>query len=119
VCTHRHPRTRPSHLTKANSISGNLFHSDPEARPVIEATTGLSRNVVDRVIDGLSQAGQGQTPDDVFFGIGDEVTKKLADARESAREKRMKQNRAAGCGVCVGEANSGASLLQRPRSRMS
>jgi putative transposase len=63
-------------------------------------------------------AFEGQTPDEVFFGIGDEVPKRLAEARESAREKRMKENRAVGCGVCVGETSSGALLLQRPRSRM-
>jgi hypothetical protein len=39
-------------------------------------------------------------------------------ARKTAREKRMKENRAAGCGVSVGETSSGALLLQRPRSRM-
>jgi transposase InsO family protein len=64
-------------------------------------------------------AFQGQTPDEVFFGIGDEVTKRLSEARESAREKRKKENRAAGCGVCIGETSSGALLLQRARSRMS
>jgi len=63
-------------------------------------------------------AFQGQTPDEVVFGIGDEVSEKLAIARKSAREKRMKKNRAVRCGVCVGETNSGALLLQRPRSRM-
>jgi hypothetical protein len=55
----------------------------------------------------------------VFFDIGDEVTKKLADARKAAREERMKENRATECGVCVGETESRALLLQRPRSRMS
>jgi transposase InsO family protein len=64
-------------------------------------------------------AFQGQTPDEVFFGIGDEVTKRLSEARESARKKRMEANRAARCGVCVGDASFGALLLQRPRSRMS
>ena len=64
-------------------------------------------------------AFQGQTPNEVFFGIGDEVPKRLAEARESAREKRVEANRAAGCGVCVGEASSEALRLQRPRSRMS
>ena len=59
------------------------------------------------------------TPDEVFFGTGDEVDKKLAEASKTAREKRMKENRAAGCSVCVGETNSGALLLQRPGSRMS
>jgi transposase InsO family protein len=64
-------------------------------------------------------AFKGQTPDEVFFGIGDEVPNRLSEACESAREKRIKANRVAGCAVCVGEASSGALLLQRPRSRMS
>ena len=63
-------------------------------------------------------AFQGQTPNEVFFGIGDDVPKKLADARKAAREERMKENRSAACGACVLETSSGALLLQRPRSRM-
>ena len=58
------------------------------------------------------------TMDGTFFGIGDEVTKKLADARKTAREKQMKENRAARCSMCVGETESGALLLQRARSRL-
>ncbi len=65
-------------------------------------------------------AFQGQTPDDVFFGVGaDLAARRLSEARQSAREDRMRTNRAARCGVCVGETSSGALLLQRPRSRMS
>ena len=64
-------------------------------------------------------AFQGQTPDEVFFGIGSEVTKRLADARKTAREKRLEENRSAACSACVLETSSGALLLQRPRSRMS
>jgi transposase InsO family protein len=64
-------------------------------------------------------AFQGQTPDEVFFGIGDQVTKRLSKARESARGQRMEANRAVRCGVCAEETSSGALLLQRPRSRMS
>jgi transposase InsO family protein len=64
-------------------------------------------------------AFQGQTPDEVFFGIGDDVARRLSEARESAREDRMRKNRAAQCGVCVRETSSGALLSQRPRSRMS
>ncbi len=64
-------------------------------------------------------AFEGQTPDEVFFGIGNEVSKRLAEARDSARKKRMKENRAAGCGVCIGDTESRALLLQRARSRMS
>ena len=63
-------------------------------------------------------AFEGQTPDEVFFGIGAEVPKNLSDARKKARERRMNANRTAQCDVCVGETSSGALLLQRPRSRM-
>ena len=55
----------------------------------------------------------------VSMPVVDEVTQKLFAARKTAREERMKENRVAGCGTCVGEASSGALLLQRPRSRMS
>jgi putative transposase len=64
-------------------------------------------------------AFEGQTPDEIFFGTGDQVTQDLAAARINARDKRIRENRAARCGVCVGETSSGALLLQRPRSRMS
>jgi hypothetical protein len=64
-------------------------------------------------------AFEGQTPDEMFFGTGDEVTQNLSAVRRSAREERMRENRTARCGVCVQEASSGALLLQRPRSRMS
>ena len=64
-------------------------------------------------------AFQGQTPNEVLFGTGGEVTQKLSAARTSAREERMRANRTARCGVCVRAASSGALLLQRPRSRMS
>jgi len=63
-------------------------------------------------------AFEGQTPDEMFFGTGDEVTQKLSAARRSAREERRKENRTARCGVCVEDTTSGALLLQRPRSRM-
>jgi transposase InsO family protein len=60
----------------------------------------------------------GQTPDEMFFGTGDTVVADLATARKTAREMRMKANRAAGCGVCIGETGSRALLLQRARSKM-
>jgi hypothetical protein len=60
-----------------------------------------------------------QAPDEVFFGIGHEVTKKLAEARKTARKKRMEANRAAGCSACAGETESGALLLQLAGARMS
>jgi transposase InsO family protein len=62
---------------------------------------------------------QGQTPNEIFFAIGDDIAKNLADARGTARENRLNENRAAACGACVLETSSRALLVQRPRSRMS
>jgi len=90
----------------------HTLESLPALRRLIEFYAKAHNEVIPH------SAFQGQTPDEVFFGIGDEVTKNLADARKMAREKRMKENRAVRCGVCVGEASSGALLLQRPQSRM-
>jgi hypothetical protein len=56
---------------------------------------------------------------EAFFGIGDEVLRRLADVCKTARDERIKANRTAGCGVCGGETGSRALLLRRPRSRMS
>jgi putative transposase len=64
-------------------------------------------------------AFHGQTPNEMFFGIGDEVITKLTVARNMARDKRMKENRTVGCSVCVADTSSAALLLQRARSRMS
>jgi putative transposase len=64
-------------------------------------------------------AFNGQTPDEMFFGTGDEVTPSLAGARRTAREERSMVNRSARCGVCIEETESRALLLQRARSRMS
>lgn len=64
-------------------------------------------------------AFQGQTPNEIFFAVGDDIAKNLVDARRMAREKRMNENRSAACDTCVLEARSGALLVQRPRSRMS
>jgi putative transposase len=64
-------------------------------------------------------AFEGQTPDEMYFGTGGAVTINLAIARQAAREERMKLNRVARCGVCIGEDAPAALQLQRPRSRMS
>jgi putative transposase len=64
-------------------------------------------------------AFDGQTPDEMYFGIGDAVPAEPATARKAAREERLKTNRSVGCGVCVPDADSKALLLQRPRCRMS
>ena len=63
-------------------------------------------------------AFDGQTPDEMYFRTGEVVALELATARRRAREERTKANRAAVCDVCVGETDSRALQLQRPRSRM-
>jgi len=64
-------------------------------------------------------AFDGQTPDEMYFGTGGEVAINLAIARQTAREERIKANRATRCGVCPGEGDPRSLQLQRPRSRMS
>jgi transposase InsO family protein len=58
-------------------------------------------------------AFEGQTPDEMFFGTGGGVTVELAALRKAAREERMKTNRLARCGVCVGESDSAMLQVQR------
>ena len=46
-------------------------------------------------------AFQGQTPDEMYSGTGDEVPDNLRAARQDARRRRLEVNRAARCGVCA------------------
>jgi putative transposase len=64
-------------------------------------------------------AFEGQTPDEMYFGVGDPVVAELYAARMRAREERIRANRAAVCGVCSLDLSSEALQLRRPRSRMS
>jgi putative transposase len=64
-------------------------------------------------------AFNGQTPDEMYFGNEDAVVIDLAAARVRARQERMKANRAATCGVCVGGHDIGALELQRAECGMS
>jgi transposase InsO family protein len=42
----------------------------------------------------------GQTPDEMYFGTGDDVPAQLAAARKAARERRLEENRAQACAAC-------------------
>jgi putative transposase len=46
-------------------------------------------------------AFRGHTPDEIYFGIGDDVQAKLADARQAARQARLDVNRARRCAACA------------------
>jgi transposase InsO family protein len=45
-------------------------------------------------------AFDGQTPDEVYFGVGDGVPARLAEERHEARRKRVSFNRSRPCGAC-------------------
>ena len=82
------------------------------------------RRLVDFYVDQHNRvmphaAFHGQTPDEIFFGTGDQAATELVHARDAARMQRLAENRAANCGACVVETKSGALQVQRPRSRMS
>jgi hypothetical protein len=51
-------------------------------------------------------AFQGQTPDEMYFGMGSEVVAQLAEAVRCARERRIAHNRELSCGSC-GRAHTG------------
>lgn len=52
-------------------------------------------------------AFHGQTPDELYFGTGDDIPKQLAAAKTSARQARLTANRAVCCPSCaVPVANS-------------
>jgi putative transposase len=46
-------------------------------------------------------AFRGQTPAEMYFGRGDGVPERLAEARVLAREQRMEENRARRCAICA------------------
>jgi hypothetical protein len=54
-----------------------------------------------------------------YFGNGDAVVIDLAAARVRARPERMKANRAAACGIRVGDSDFDALQLQRAECAMS
>ncbi len=45
-------------------------------------------------------AFQGQTPDEMYFGTGEDIPRQLQESRLAARKSRMESNRAQQCRVC-------------------
>jgi hypothetical protein len=46
-------------------------------------------------------AFRGKTPDEIYYGTGNQVPKELESARKTARQTRMEVNRAMTCSTCV------------------
>ena len=46
-------------------------------------------------------AFRGQTPDEMYFGTGDQIPDALESAKRAARQSRMEVNRARTCLTCV------------------
>ena len=51
-------------------------------------------------------AFKGQTPDEMYFGTGDDISQKLEEAKLQARQLRLKSNRERNCQVCSLSANA-------------
>ena len=51
-------------------------------------------------------AFKGQTPDEMYFGTGDDIPKTLEEAKLQARELRLKSSRERNCQVCSLSANA-------------
>ena len=51
-----------------------------------------------------------RTPDEVYFGQEEDVSSKLATARQAAREARIAINRATSCEACTGSVSSSTAL---------
>ena len=54
-------------------------------------------------------AFKGQTPDEMYFGNGDDVPDGLESARKAARKERLAVNRALACAVCEATPDSNAA----------
>jgi hypothetical protein len=52
----------------------------------------------------------GWTPDEVYFGKGDDIPVKLAAARKAARARRLAENRAVTCDTCTATSEPTTAL---------
>ena len=51
-------------------------------------------------------AFQGQTPDEMYYGTGQEIPGQLQEARIAARKSRMESNRSQSCRMCEKKSRS-------------
>ena len=52
----------------------------------------------------------GRTPDEVYFGRGDDIPINLAAARQAARARRLAENRAVTCETCTATSEPTTAL---------
>jgi transposase InsO family protein len=74
-------------------------------------TVGSVRKLVAFYVDQHNShlphsAFRGQTPDEMYFGTGDDVPKQLEGAKLAARQLRLKSNRERNCHVCLNSASA-------------
>ena len=68
-------------------------------------TVSMVRNLVEFYVTEHNgrlphSAFQGQTPDEMYFGPGDQIPRDLENSRKAARQARLNANRALCCQVC-------------------
>ena len=62
-------------------------------------------------------AFHGQTPDEIYYGRGDDVPDHLAEARRRARQMRLETNRDLSCEACLTVTAVGPSEAVPPAER--
>ena len=53
----------------------------------------------------------GRTPDEAYFGKGDDISVKLAAARQAARARRLAENRAVTCEICTATSEPTTAIV--------
>jgi putative transposase len=78
----------------------------------LESVAGVRRRVAFYVSEFNGSiphaAFHGQTPDEVYYGLGERIPIELDTARKAARARRLAANHAASCGRCVNKSEVAA-----------
>jgi putative transposase len=78
----------------------------------LDSVAGVRRHVAFYVAEYNGKiphaAFRGQTPDEVYYGLGESIPIELDTARKAARARRLAANRAASCGRCTSKSDVAA-----------
>lgn len=78
----------------------------------LDSVAGVRRHVAFYVTEYNGKiphsAFRGQTPDEIYYGLGERVPIELETARRAARDRRLAANRAASCGRCPSKSEVAA-----------